>query len=374
MNSDSTEKASPKKANAFSDLFDDDDDENYTLKDDGPASLDAFFAAALQDSEEEVNSDPAAKVFEDESVLDSELDRAFSDLVENAQPYKSPAPQAVEKAERTEKEEKSEKAPARANDNPSDKKSSDPAPKEPVERVEKAETREKSQDDRERTSKEFSKPTQKDSSIPDWCADVSFPELDSLNSDLVALKKEVSATRDKIDDSSEKLRKLTDLKDALLSLTGARLNHGCCLAFEELGWTVQMSADHPNEILLKTDDEVRAIVRVVASSGPADSKELANLAKSVVRHWNKHDFEPKGILLASTFLTETPQERSQDNFTKSMAYFAERKNLSLLTCTQLLSIYLGVFSGSAQKKTVCKNLLGNAGAMPGWKLDSIRME
>jgi len=392
--SSDTEKTPQKKENALiSSLFADDDDENYTFKDEGPASLDAFFSAALQDAQEEESSDPAAKVFEDESVLDSELDRAFNELVEKAEKPDKASAQTVEKTDKTvkpdkssaqapedtdksdkmdksDKAEKPDKADVRDNDYPSDTEISRTISKTPDE---KAEKRDKTRDEGS-SNTDFSKPAWKDSAIPDWCAAVSFPELDSFNSELATLKKEVSETRAKIDKSYETVSRITDLKNALLSMSGSRLNHSCCVVFEELGWSVQMSSDQPNEIWLKVDNEIRAIVRIVSSSEQADSLELANLAKSVIRHWDKYDFEPKGILLASTFMNKSPQERSHDSFTKPMTYFAERRNLCLLTCTQLLSIYLGVYSGSAQRKTICKNLLSNAGAMPAWTLDSMRID
>lgn len=210
--------------------------------------------------------------------------------------------------------------------------------------------------------------------VPDWCQKVSFSELKQLHVELTDLNEQVRRAKQKINDVEDRIQNLGELKDALLSLSGVRLTQACCKVFEALGWSVKISESSASEIYLSDADKTQAIVRVVFSQTQPNRSELAELAESVITYWGKHDVEPKGILVASTFADRAPKERTDEDFPGSMGEFAKRKNLCLFTCMQLLTIYRDISLKSADVRKIRENLLTTSGILPGFKMETMEKD
>ncbi len=203
---------------------------------------------------------------------------------------------------------------------------------------------------------------------PEWCGKVSFSELQDMQQQLDHLNETVRKAKIKIADIEERIRKLGEIKDALLSATGHRLHNSCAKVFELLGWNTEPSMDESKEIFLKDGDKVQAIVRIVYTTGQPNRSELAELSQSVISYWDKTDIEPKGILLASTYADRHPRERDEEDFTTSIQDFARRKNLCLVNALQLLTMYREVALRDGDATRIRESILTTNGLVNGFRL------
>jgi hypothetical protein len=217
-----------------------------------------------------------------------------------------------------------------------------------------------------RMEHELSVPTS--SGAPDWCGKVSFSELQDMQQQLDHLNETVRKAKIKITDIEERIRKLGEIKDALLSASGHKLQTSCAKVFELLGWNTEPSIDENREIYLKDGDKVQAIVRIVYTTQQPNRSELAELSQSVIAYWDKTDVEPKGILLASTHADRHPREREEEDFSTSIQEFARRKNLCLVNALQLLSIYREVALRDGDAGSIRERILTTNGLIPGFRL------
>lgn len=203
---------------------------------------------------------------------------------------------------------------------------------------------------------------------PEWCGKVSFSELADMQQQLDHLNETVRKAKIKITDIEERIRKLGEIKDALLSATGHKLHNSCAKVFELLGWTAEGSLDESKEMYLKDGDKVQAIVRIIYSTGQPNRSELAELSQSVISYWDRTDVEPKGILLASTYADRHPREREEEDFTASIQEFARRKNLCLINALQLLAMYREVALRDGDAARIREGILTTSGPLNGFRL------
>jgi hypothetical protein len=204
--------------------------------------------------------------------------------------------------------------------------------------------------------KNLSKPN-----VPDWCAKFTFDELDALRRQHENVEEQIKLAQIKAQELEERIQQLDDLKNSLLSADGQTLSDACTIVFERLGWTVKPAIGSETELWLIEDDKTQAIVRLNYSNSQPNRSELAALAESVITYWGAHEVEPKGILVASTYADQPMQDRPDDDFPDGMSDFAKRKNLCLLSTSQLLAIFRDLDSGNGDAKTVRENILTTSG-------------
>lgn len=197
--------------------------------------------------------------------------------------------------------------------------------------------------------------------VPEWCSKFSFEELDGLRQQLSDLNEEIRLAKLKAQDLENRIEAMEDLKNSLLSASGEHLIAAVSRVFERLGWRVKPAIGSPEELWLVDDEKTQAIVRLNWSTQQPNRAELAALAESVITYWGAHEVEPKGILVASTWADKPPQERPDEDFPDSMAEFAKRKNLCLLTTAQLLSIYRDLDVSEEEPKEIRENILTTSG-------------
>src|SRR5262249_53888065 len=146
---------------------------------------------------------------------------------------------------------------------------------------------------------------------------------------------------------------------------GDELYQACCKVFEQLGWKVKPSPNMKGEYWLVDGDATAAIVRIVRTPSKPKSAGVAQLAEAIISYWGEHEEEPKGLLLASTYANRPPVERTEEDYSDGIAEFAQKKNLCLLTCVQLLSIYRDAEGGAAAGKDLREKILSTSGRLPG---------
>lgn len=205
--------------------------------------------------------------------------------------------------------------------------------------------------------------------VPEWCREYSFSDLDQLREQLLELNEQVRLTQMKISEVEGRIQTMEWLKNALLSSEGDDLMRACTRVFEHLGWTVSPADANKNELYLMESGKAVAIARIVRTATQVKRYDLAQLAESVITYWGEHEEEPKGVLVASTWANRPPSERSEPDYTDALAEFAEKKHLCLMTTMQLLCTFRDIEGGYASAEDLRDSILGTSGRLEGYVLE-----
>jgi len=279
------------------------------------------------------------------------------------EPEKAAAPEPAREApEKPPEEAKPEPAAREAKPEPKPEPRKDPPP-EPVKA--EAETPKAPQaKDLMDKMEEIAKP-----SVPEWCLEYSFSDLDQLREQLLELNEQVRLTQVKIGEVEGRIETMEWLKNALLSLEGEDLMRACTKVFGTLGWQVKPSSGNSTEMWLADGDYTAAIARVVRTTTQVKRSDLAQLCESVITYWGEHETVPKGVLVASTWANGAPTERTDEDYTDALAEFAEKKNLCLMTTSQLLCIFRDVEGGYMSVDDLKETILATSGRLQGFVLE-----
>jgi len=204
---------------------------------------------------------------------------------------------------------------------------------------------------------------------PDWCLAFSFPDLEELKQERDALAETIRQTQGKITAIDNKIGVLDSLKNALLGAEGEELKAACSRVFKRIGWVARQSDSERNELLLVGHDKAEVIARIVRSTGQAPRVDIASLAQSVLTFWGETEIEPKGLLVAATWINHPPKERSESDFTDAMADFAQKKSLCLMTTIQLLCMYRDLELGKVGSEEIRRKLIDTNGRLIGFNLE-----
>lgn len=205
--------------------------------------------------------------------------------------------------------------------------------------------------------------------VPDWCKSFSFSYLDDLRQEQTALSEQLQSVQAKLNTVESRIASVDQLKQALLAGEPGILIDACNTVLSRLGWTVRKSDRVGNEILLSNVEHPEGLARVVRSDDQCGRTEVAQLAESAISFWDEHEIEPKGVLIACTWATQSPSQRTQPDFSDSLRKFAEKKNLCLMTAMQLLGIYRDIELGATSPDVVRKQILETSGQLSGYEVE-----
>lgn len=208
---------------------------------------------------------------------------------------------------------------------------------------------------------------------PDWCSTFSFPDLDDLRNERDSLAETIRQTQARISAIDNKLTMLDGLKNALLASDGEELKNACSRVFKRLNWSTKQSDAEQKELLLIGKENAEVIARIVRSTSGAPRPDIAALAQSVLTFWGETEIEPKGLLVACTFVNTAPDERTEPDFTEAMADFAKKKSLCLMTTVQLLCMYRDMELGKMDAEKIRDRILNTNGMLTGFELEPARV-
>lgn len=205
-----------------------------------------------------------------------------------------------------------------------------------------------------------------EATMADWCNSYWLPGVDGLFKEIQQIRKEIRDLEKKLVSNEETISSLENVKSTLLSGRPGDLSASCKVVFDSLGWDCEVNG--VSELVLAEQGHPQAVVRTTVSIGAPERSELARLTESLINFWDSHGNEPKGILVACTFCDIPITQRKEADFTDVMIEFAKKKNICLISTTQLISIYLVLKFGKAEKETIRQEILATAGALPGHSL------
>lgn len=203
-----------------------------------------------------------------------------------------------------------------------------------------------------------------------WCEQFSFPFIDLLKNEHNQMAEQIKQMQARLSSVEARISAVETLKLILLTGENVALMSGTQEVLSRLGWQVQQSRSNINELWLSRGDQVEAIARVVHSTGGANRTEVAQLAESVIAFWDEYETEPKGILIAQTWSSKHPSERSEPDFSPALQEFASKKHLSLMSTMQLLSMYKDIELNTMPVDEMRKRMIDTSGRLLGFPLDS----
>jgi hypothetical protein len=203
-----------------------------------------------------------------------------------------------------------------------------------------------------------------------WCEEFSFPFIDLLKNEHSQMAEQIRQMQARLSAVEARINAVETLKTILLTGENVALMSGTQEVLSRLGWQVQQSRTNINELWLSRGDQVEVIARVVYSTGGANRTEIAQLAESVIAFWDEYETEPKGILIAQTWSSKHPSERSEPDFSPALQEFASKKHLSLMSTMQLLSMYKDIELNTMPVDEMRKRMIDTSGRLLGFPLDS----
>lgn len=197
-------------------------------------------------------------------------------------------------------------------------------------------------------------------------------ELKQLDEQLTNLGEQLRLLQQKFEDMSNHVAQLGKMRNTLFAvqtLKGEDLTSSCFKVFAQIGFKVSLIEPEPGkegqELKLDTP-EVTAIVRMVGPLGDDERTQLGQLTMSQARFWLDGKSEPKGILVVSSSGETTTGLLNERNFSEDLAKYAMKKNVCLMTTSQLLSIYSSMMNDGAQPLQIQNQILETNGWLRGF--------
>lgn len=203
-----------------------------------------------------------------------------------------------------------------------------------------------------------------------WTQDFTFPYVDGMKAEHGQMMEQLRQMQLRLSALDGRIRAIDGLKHVLLTGEQDTLLSASQEVLMRLGWTVSPSRTNPNELWLSRGDQIDAIARVVRSPATANRSEIAQLAESVIAFWDEYEIEPKGILIAQTWFSKAPAERTEPDFTPALQEFAGKKNLCLMSAIQLLAMYKDIEMQALPVEEIRKRMLDTNGRLIGFTLDN----
>lgn len=203
-----------------------------------------------------------------------------------------------------------------------------------------------------------------------WTQEFTFPYVDGMKAEHGQMMEQLRQMQLRLSALDGRIRAIDGLKHVLLTGEQDTLLSASQEVLLRLGWTVSPSRTNPNELWLSRGDQIDAIARVVRSPATANRSEIAQLAESVIAFWDEYEIEPKGILIAQTWFSKSPAERTEPDFTPALQEFAGKKNLCLMSAIQLLAMYKDIEMQALPVEEIRKRMLDTNGRLIGFTLDN----
>ncbi len=202
--------------------------------------------------------------------------------------------------------------------------------------------------------------------MPEWCNSYWLPGMDGLIKEIQSMHKQLAELERKLEMSENMVSALEGVKATLLSGKPGNLLESCQVVLRELGFSTEVNGS--DELVLAENDQHLAVVRLSVSTSSPERGEIAKLTESLIKFWDSHGIEPKGILIACTYCDTPLPQRKEADFSNFILDFAVKKNICLISTAQLISMYLDMKFGRLDANKLRGDILSTAGALKGYSL------
>lgn len=169
--------------------------------------------------------------------------------------------------------------------------------------------------------------------LPDWAKQLHTRSGREQLKKIAGASTEAAEAQARLRTAEQELEEIEQRK-LLLTATGAVLEHAVAAVLRRLGFEVTEPGDSRSDLLIKFR-EARAVAEIKGLTGAAKETNASQVEKWVATYHAEHGIEPKGILIVNAFRDTPLLERPNDAFPKQMMPYVNRKEISLVTTTQL---------------------------------------
>lgn len=199
--------------------------------------------------------------------------------------------------------------------------------------------------------------------MPEWAERVVLPGEQEAADAVNGADDRVARAQQRAEKARSALKRVQRHK-LLITGTGGQLEDAVERALEALGCTVESGLSGRVDRIVRWKHHV-AVVEIKGLSKSARERDAAQLEKWASEYLIEHDQTPKGILLVNAWRTKPIDQRDQPAFPDQMIPYAESRNQSLVTTSQLLAALVG--SSTAKQRTVfLRTLFETVGVVNGW--------
>jgi hypothetical protein len=206
------------------------------------------------------------------------------------------------------------------------------------------------------------------SALPKWAESYYLPgelterkRIDLLINQIRNLESEVKGIGETISFIEQTKR--------IFTTSGQELERKVEFIFSELGFEILETEPNRDDLIVRHKDKI-AVIEIKGLTNSAGEKNAAQLEKWRTIYVEKHDVNPKGILVVNTFKDTPLKERTQADFPDQMIRYAEGREHCLITTLQLLSLYYYVLENPSSKDSIVSSLfncIGRYSATPKWQ-------
>lgn len=200
--------------------------------------------------------------------------------------------------------------------------------------------------------------------LPKWTKDYLLPGEKDDRNNLLVIEKEIDKLQQAKLEMEVKLAKYQPIK-RLWSSSGSELEIAVRDVFIELGFNMLPSDAGRDDILMEWKGKP-IVGEVKGLSKSAAEKNAAQLEKWVSLHIERHDVQPKALLVVNTFRNLPLSERLENSFPHQMLNYSKNREHVLMTTLQLCNLLLYCRKHSEQRETVIEKLLGTIGILEGF--------
>jgi len=198
-------------------------------------------------------------------------------------------------------------------------------------------------------------------SVPEWCSGYYLSNEGAQVNKLNHLYQERDNLLQKITAQQTLLSTYADLK-VLLFATATLLEEKVEQVFREFGYEILSAEDNRDDLIIKYKDEI-AVIEIKGQKGSGSEANAAQLMKWVSSYHVDHGYKPKGILIVNAFKDKPLAERLDQDFPEQMLPFSTKMELTLMSSTQLLGLYLDFKRGEISFKNIHKLLWNTVGRL-----------
>jgi len=185
---------------------------------------------------------------------------------------------------------------------------------------------------------------------PEWCSGYYLSNEGAQITKLNKLFVEHDGIQLKIQQQQQLLSTYAELKQ-LLFATSSTLEERVKQILKEFGYQLLHTEKNRDDVIISHKDQV-AVIEIKGQKGSAAEANAAQLMKWVTTYHHDMGKSPKGILIINAFKDKALIERNESPFPDQMMDYCKKMELTLLTTTQLLGLYLDFKTGDITFKQI----------------------
>lgn len=195
--------------------------------------------------------------------------------------------------------------------------------------------------------------------LPEWTDNFHILNESDAIEETKQVERQIEALKKKLSEKQANLEQIINYK-RLLTETGTPLENIVKQVLCELGFELCPVEEKRTDIIAKYGD-TDIVVEIKGVSKSAAEKHAAQLEKWAAEFLEKHDHQPKALLIVNGYNTMPLDKRTEEVFPDQMLKYCKSREQALITTTQLLCLFIEVKKNPDCKEERIQELLSTIG-------------